>query len=412
MSDRFEDEVRSALRSGVSDELSVAGLADGARSKLRRRRRTAGSILGAAVLVAAVPVGLAALNSNGGGPGTGPDHVAVEGAEQEGLPAGWHWESYANIEFGVPDSWKHGSPNQWCVGGDLEQAWVSRPNEVQTLVACLDPTNGYGAVISEHPIPGSGPALQEGQVPGEPVQYTGKDGLYLDGSWLVYLNGAAPTGGDSFPEVWVTTPDRATAQTIANSFRAFDRADANGCPPRQDLPQIGTVADLRPPDSGPIVLCRYSGTTPGDNLTGSDGLSADRAQALLDALATAKDDGSGVPAAECFVEDPDATLILRGGDLLGWAFNTLCSDSGVDVGGDVLPMSAALMEALYGFAPTDPPDGGVVTDDPDGSVSNDGTITPDVVVPPDTASPPDSGGGSSGSSGSEGGNAGSETATK
>ena len=415
MSD-FEDQLRSALHSGVSDELSVAGLADGARSKLRRRRRTAGSIVGAAALVAAIPVGFAALNNGGSGPGQGA--IAAETSTAAGLPAGWHWESYANIEFGVPDSWKHGSPNQWCVGGDLAQAWVSRPNEVQTLVACLEPANGYGAEIGIHPIPGSGPVLHPGQKPGEPVPYNGRGDFFPAGSWLVYLGAdeGIPGGDGDFVEVRVTAPDQATAQGIADSFRTFDGTDANGCASRQGIPRIGTATGLSARDSGPIVLCTYSGTTPGANLAGSEPLSADRARALLDAMATAKDDGSGVPAAECFAEDPDATLILRGGDPLGWAFNTMCSDSGVDVGGDVLPMSAALMEALYGFAPTDPPDGGVVTDDPDGSVSNDGTITPDVVVPPDTASPPDSGGGgssgSSGSSGSVGGNAGSETATK
>jgi hypothetical protein len=396
MSDRFEDEVRTALRSGVSDELSVAGLADGARSKLRRRRRAAVSIVGAAALVAAVPVGLAALNTTGGS-GNGTGSIGVESAEQAGLPAGWHWESYANIEFGVPDSWKHGSPNQWCVGGDLKQAWVSRPNEAQTLVACLDPTNGYGAVVQD----AEGVDSKKGV-----WEYPATGHEYPEGAWMTTM-----VSGDL--AVSVATPDRATTEQIADSFRTFDLADANGCPPRQDLPQIGTVADLRPPGSGPIVLCRYAGTTPGDNLAGSEGLSADRAQALLDALATAKADGSAMPQAECAAVDPDATLILRGGDLLGWAFNTMCSDSGVDVGGDVLPMSAALMEALYGFAPTEPTDGGVVTEDPDGSVSNDGTITPDVVVPPDTASPPDSGGsGSSGSSGGSTGNTGSETTTK
>jgi len=390
MNERFEDEVRSALRSGVGDGLSAAGLADGARSRLRRRRRTTMSIVGAAALVAAVPVGITALNTGGNGPNDGQ---MLESSSVTGLPDGWHWESYANVEFGVPDSWKHGTPNQWCVSGDLDQAWVSRPNEVQTLVACLDPTNGYGAVILDV----SATDLKSGV-----WQYPASGHEYPAGAWMTSM-----VAGDL--GVSVAAPDKATAETIADSFRAFgDGTDANGCASHQDIPRLGSATGLTAPDSGAIVLCNYSGWMTGDNLTGSEPLSAVRAQALLDALATAKDDGSGVPAAECFVEDPDAVMILRGGETLGWAFNTMCSESGVDLGGgDVLPMSTKVMLALVGSAPEPAGDGsgdgGVVTEDPDGSVSNDGT------VPPDQGSGGSStGGGSSGSSGSEPGSSGAE----
>jgi hypothetical protein len=377
MSD-FENDLRSALRAGVDDDLTVGGLADGARSKLRARRRTWSGALAAAVVVAAIPVGLAVLG-NDGGSGTG---TLVEGGVDPaatGLPDGWHWESYANIEFGVPDSWQHGSPNQWCVSGDRDQAWVSRPNEAQTLVACLDPTNGYGAVIGAVEMPKTGI-----------WQYPAGGGAYPDGAWMTVL-----VSGDM--GVTVAAPDRATTQQIADSYRTVDATDANGCATQQDIPRIGTAPAMTPLDSGPIVLCTYSGTATGANLAGSQALSADRARALLDALATAKDDGSGVPAAECFVENPDATLILRDGEPMAWAFNILCSETGVDLGGgEVLPMSTKLMQALYGYAPepTGSGDGGVVTD-PDTSVSNDGSV-----VPPDSGAPDSgSGGGTSGSGG-------------
>ena len=398
MSERFEDEVRSALRSGVGDELSAAGLADGARSRLRRRRRTTMSIVGAAALVAAVPVGITALNTGPNGTGDGQVAEALDQPAVEGLPAGWHWESYANVEFGVPDSWKHGTPNQWCVSGDRDQGWVSRPNEVSTLVACMDPTNGFGAVILDV----SATDLKSGV-----WQYPAGGHEYPAGAWMTSM-----VAGDL--GVSVAAPDQATAETIADSFRTFaDGADANGCAPHQAIPQLGSATGLTAPESGPIVLCNYSGWMTGDNLTGSEPMSADRAQALLDALATAKDDGSGVPAAECFVEDPDAILILRGGEPLGWAFNTMCSESGVDLGdGNVLPMSTKVMLALVGSAPepsgSGSGDGGVVTEDPDGSVSNDGTV-----VPPDQGSGGSStGGGSSGSSGSEPGSSGAEGGTE
>jgi hypothetical protein len=375
MSD-FENDLRSALKAGVDDDLTVGGLADGARSKLRARRRTWSGALAAAVVVAAIPVGLSVLG-NGAGPGKGPDQVTVESA-QDGLPDGWHWEAYGNIEFGVPDSWKHGSPNQWCVGGDLTQPWVSRPNEAQTLVYCEKPVNGYGAVIGAVEMPKTGI-----------WQYPASGGAYPDGAWMTVV-------GSGDLAVTVAAPDRATTQQIADSYRTIASTDANGCATQQDIPRIGTAPVMTPPDSGPIVLCTYSGTATGANLAGSQALSADRARALLDALAAART-SDGMAMDDCAAIDADGTLILRGGEPLGWSFNTGCSDSGVDVGGGtVLPPIRAVIQAIYGYAPADPTDGGgVVTENPDGSVSNDGSV-----VPPDTGAPDSgSGGGTSGSSG-------------
>jgi hypothetical protein len=371
MSESFEDDLRSALKAGVDDDLTVVGLADGARSKLRARRRTAWSgALAAAVVVAAIPVGLSVL---GNGHGSSPGVTAESGLEPAatGLADGWHWESYANIEFGVPDSWQHGSPNQWCVSGDRDQAWVSRPDEAQTLVACLDPTNGYGAVIGANGTPKS---------PGEIWQYT-QGNEYPHNAWIITVT----AGG---VDTLIVAPDQATTQAIADSYRTIDGADANGCASRQDVPRIGTAPAMTPPDSGPIVLCTYSGTATGANLAGSQALSADRARALLEALAAART-SNGMAMPDCAAIDADGTLILRGGEPLGWSFNTGCSDSGVDVGGGtVLPPIPTVLEAIYGYAPQDPADGGdgVVTEDPDGSVSNDGSV-----VPPDTGMevPPD-----------------------
>jgi hypothetical protein len=377
MSD-FENEVRSALKAGVDDDLTVGGLADGARSKLRARRRTWSGALAAAVVVAAIPVGLSVLGNDGGsGPGFTSENVDTVAT---GLPDGWHWESYANIEFGVPDSWQHGSPNQWCVSGDRDQAWVSRPNEAQTLVACLDPTNGYGAVIGANGTPKS---------PGEVWQYT-QGNEYPHNAWIITVT----AGG---VDTLIVAPDQSTTQAIADSYRTIDAADGNGCASRQDIPRIGTAPAMTPPDSGPIVLCTYSGTATGANLAGSQALSADRARALLDALAAART-SNGMAMPDCAAIDADGTLILRGGEPLGWSFNTGCSDSGVDVGGGtVLPPIPAVLEAIYGYAPEDPANSGdgVVIENPDGSVSNDGTV-----VPPDTGAPDSgSGGGTSGSSG-------------
>jgi hypothetical protein len=62
----------------------------------------------------------------------------------EPLPAGWRWESYHDVEVGVPDSWgdDNGSQriNQWCIAQHLNPA-VGRPGP-NTLVGCPEPSPG------------------------------------------------------------------------------------------------------------------------------------------------------------------------------------------------------------------------------------------------------------------------------
>lgn len=380
MSD-FEDQVRSALKAGVDDELSAVGLADGARSRLRRRRRTTSVVVGAAVAVLAVPVGLAMVDRGSApGNGRGPEVAGATDAAAPGLPAGWHWESWRNVEFGVPDTWKHGSSNQWCVSGDLNQAWVSRPNEAQTLVACLDPMNGYGASII--------PSEQAGTPKTGIWQYPDAGNEYPQGSWLTTL-----VSGET--AVVVVAPDRATVETIADSFRTFSDHDANGCGSSWDTRKAPAV---NVSDDGAVTVCHYLGSGQRtNNLAGSYATNADRGAAIRAAVDQAlAGKGTTGPMADCAAVDPDGWLVLLDGAPLAIVYSTGCSDSGVARGDERGWWTQELQEALFPEL-TAPGDDPVVN--PEEPVSNDGTVSSDGSTGSDGSS---KGGGSDGSTASEG----------
>ena len=375
MSEKFEEELRSALRSGVSDELSAAGLAEGARSRLRRRRRTTSAIVGAAVIVAAVPIGLAAIHAGGTGGGRTP--VVVENAGADGLRADWHWEAFRGVEIGVPDSWQPGALDQWCVGGGLDRSRsIQRPDTVQTLVYCESPTHGYGVQFGAEGAP---------KGPGQVWQYT-QGNTYPHNAWLANLE-SGPA------QVLVVAPDRETAQNMADSFRSTGATDATGCPAQQKVPKLGSAPALSPLGDGSMVLCEYSGTD--GSLVRAKALGSERSAKLVDAL---RSPGEGGAMRDCAAIDPNGRLVLQGGRQVAWAFDTGCSDSGVDLGGGTtLPWTDAIAANVQIFAPPPAPP---VAGNPDGSVSNDGTVV-DNPSGATTEVPPDQGGGS-GSSGSSG----------
>src|SRR3954465_15549674 len=55
------------------------------------------------------------------------------------LPDGWRWESYRDVEVGVPADWGWGSGDQrlgqWCTNEKHPKPIVGRPG-VSTLVGC------------------------------------------------------------------------------------------------------------------------------------------------------------------------------------------------------------------------------------------------------------------------------------
>ena len=103
----------------------AVGLADGARTRARQRRRTrlAG---GAAVVALAVGVPGAVLAWAATGRRRAPgrrrrDHRRRPGRGGSGLPNGYHAESWHGVTIEVPNTWGYGSPHAWCAdGGEVD----------------------------------------------------------------------------------------------------------------------------------------------------------------------------------------------------------------------------------------------------------------------------------------------------
>ncbi len=205
MSD-FEDRVRSALSSASESAPPADGLAPAARGRLRKRRRTTFVAVAAALVVAAIPTGLAIANGGDGSDPTPP--VATE--PTSGPDEGWRWESYRDVELQVPDGWGYGGGSDWCIGDpDLDSVTpqVTRPGGVVATIGCL-PQYAYGVTFA------SSAAVDLAHPSGSIWQY-GDEGVYPDGAWLSIVV-------EDEVAVTVVTRDQATASRIVESVQTID----------------------------------------------------------------------------------------------------------------------------------------------------------------------------------------------
>lgn len=275
MSD-FEARVRQALGTSAQGAPDAVGLVEGARAKLRRRRAVAAVAVTTAVVLAAVPVGIALI---GDSPDGGSDGNVVT-SDLPTIPDGWRWESWRDIQLAVPADWDEGSPSQYCVSGSTSGA-IDRGDGFSTLVAC------------EHSL-GSGVVFRPG-VAKEP---------------LVDVEGVGERlslGGNT---VDVIAADQATLDAIVASAHVFESADSRGCALVFDAPSVmsadGAYVDM--PDSGSLTVCQYTGTPDGDETTyelrSSTTLSEAAAGALRDAIAAAPSASSGSCASGPGGEEP------------------------------------------------------------------------------------------------------------
>jgi hypothetical protein len=160
--DRAEQAFRDAFRNRAdtfeAEELSA--------EPTPRRRRTWPAILAAAavlVLVAGAVVWRSA------GPHSG--HVSPAGAA--GLPDGWRWESHADVEVGVPDSWGYRAApgSDWCARYD-GHGRTRNSNAPVPRTPYVDLTNRFSATLDILCVPRMPVALMATHLtfvdPGEP----------------------------------------------------------------------------------------------------------------------------------------------------------------------------------------------------------------------------------------------------
>ncbi len=266
MSD-FESRVRNALGAGAERAPAAVGLAEGARSRLRRRRRTTGAVAATAVVLAGVPLGIALLGGGDSAPDGRDDVTAAD--ELPTVPGGWRWESWRDVQVAVPGEWTEGAASQYCISPTPGVGVVDRGDGISTMVAC-EHAVGPGVVFREglakHPLDAEGVAERL-------------------------------TFGEN--TVDVIAADQETLDAIVTSAHRFETADSRGCAPAFDADTVmsdeGEYVAL--PGSGVVSVCEYTGLVEGDRTTytlnESRTLSEKASGALLAAIAAAPEGSSG-----------------------------------------------------------------------------------------------------------------------
>ena len=225
MSD-FENRVRETLRTGSDGAPPAVGLAEEARRRWRKRRRTTAVVAATAIVLAAVPVGIAVLR-DGSSPSKKDDNVVADNLPE--IPDGWRWESWHDVQIAVPGHWRNGAASQWCTSSHSDPGFVDRGEGVSTLVACapgLASSVTFREGIAKHP-------LIDIQGVGERLTF---DGNTVD----------------------VVAPDQETLDAIVATANQFEQADSRGCAPAvQDLGE-----SLSGETTGALTVCRY--TSSGD----------------------------------------------------------------------------------------------------------------------------------------------------
>jgi hypothetical protein len=227
-------------------------------------------VAAAAVVAAAVPLGLTQLapTSDGGG------RVADEPTATSGLPpgvieTGYRAESWHDVTFEVPADWGYGGISAWCSNGDSsvaeEPPVITRPDTMVPMIMCT-PGNGYGVTI------GSPAAVYLVYESGHVWQYDTEgvdEAFYPDDAWL-------GSWYDQDTLITVVTPDRATTQRVVDSVQKIDGVDPNGC-----APDLGAAEALVSDGSGSLSICRYDEQ---DLLTASRRLTGEEARDAEDAI--------------------------------------------------------------------------------------------------------------------------------
>jgi hypothetical protein len=311
MSD-FENKLTEMLSERAETSLSAVGLAEGARSRHRRRRALKVGLAGAAVVAAivAVPVGLGALSvDEGGGVATEPGPV------KSSLPAGWRSESYRDVEFAVPPDWEYGSLDDWCAsGGSVTDApRVERPGGVVATIAC--PSSAYGVRIGEPP--GNPPA-------GAVVRSASVGGVTLS----------------------VVAPDAQVADKVAGSLHEIQGKDHHGCVPEKAVPPVGDMTGSSSIDrDDPIALCRYDVGVDGANLNSSEEIELSdnkRFWLSFDSAQPGRGPDSGPGACSDSRED-QALLVQVGDQEVAWVHYSGCDGHGIDEFGTTLKLNPQVM---------------------------------------------------------------------
>lgn len=260
------------------------------------------------------------------------------------LPDGWRWESYRDVELGVPADWGWGSSGQllgqWCVtDGKHRSPTVGRPG-MSTLVPC-----------------------RPRATPGEPdpetlVKNTGLVVAFQD------AGGKPARGGDrtvvTYGEVTVVVQAPASLRTRIVATIHLMKVDHHGCPAADPVtghperrPRPSSVVGLAQVSA--VSVCKYAVAHDGDRgsppgLLSSSDYRGSSAARIVRQIAEAPVRGGPDDARECLQTYGDEIIVLRVASASGkseiYARYSGCDHNGFDDGIAVRRLTRDPMQAL------------------------------------------------------------------
>lgn len=265
-----------------------------------------------AVLVVLVFCALTACEAQRPGAAPEASEPDTPAATASGLPEGWRWESFGDLQVGVPASWTYGNLSQWCVGAtgtERRTPRVQRPYGASTLVACTG-DGGYGIAFT-----------RAGDRAGAPTAPSGAEVRRVG-----FATGRAT--------IVARTAD--LADRVAATATRIAEIDVHGCAPDAPLPRLDTFTDAADPGSASISVCRYVRTGGRVLLDASERLSPQDADTLRTALANAPSGrGPDAPRSSC-IRGPErqAVALVFDARMAAWVHYDGCRGHGVDLGAD------------------------------------------------------------------------------
>jgi hypothetical protein len=298
-----------------------------------RRSRRWPAVLAAAVLVVAVVLAGAVLRSR--------DQQRPAPA---GLPAGWRWESYRDIEVAVPGSWGYAAAPQsdWCASAPHRRT-APQPGYVDTR----EPGGGVLDILCAGTPPAAltaphltFPQSLDAEIP-TPLGWTRE----------------SRTVGGIRIEVTMDAAHLPLAERILATAHVVT-ADQNGCAVSSPFEEPGSsrpdpafaVESLRHVDS--IAVCQYQLGVSGPGLVASLLLTGHAAEAELRALQSAQTGGGPSRPKNCDADrgPSGSTLLLTDGDRSHemYAVYSGCLTNGIDDGTHVRELTKADCRPLFG----------------------------------------------------------------
>lgn len=322
-----------------------------------RIRRWVGVVAAASVLavLGGTAVGVVLSRDDAGEPGDDTDQTTAV----EGLPDGWRYESYRDMQVEVPESWDYAqAPNgHWCASGTrppARQPYVDTSGrfDAHTLEGCIGPMPERFKMTHVS----FGDAGGSGKV---------EDGTTTDGGWTQIVK----TVGVAQVRVFTDAAHLEEARRIVDSAEVVE-VDSNGCAATSEIQAkkyirpsvVFDIADIADVDS--ISVCQYAlGDGMDPWLMASRQLTGATADDVLAAIKATPAGGDPSTPDNCRYAEtygPGIVLRLKTGDRVHEMYgyrdheNRSCTRNGFDDGTNVRQLTRDACLPLYGGRVTFP----------------------------------------------------------